>query len=287
MLLAALLLLQAVISVRTELVTVPVSVTGARGAHVEGLVKDDFRVFEEGRPQTITVFHHGDAPVTIGLVVDRSGSARATNRALQTAVSAVLRSTRSGDQLFALGFNDDVTSALDAGVPFTADAGELEIGLYAITAEGRTALYDGVVEGLRRLRGAPSGKKVLVVVSDGGDNASRETYADVVALARRSDAVIYAIGLAHPSAEDRDANPGLLKRLCRDTGGVAYFPRDRAGTIAAVHHLARDFRGQYTLGFSPASRPGDRRFRRLAVTVSATGHGRLTVRARPGYIGQP
>lgn len=286
MLLAALLFVQAVISVRTELVTVPVTVTGAGGAHVEGLAKDHFRVFEDGRPQAIAVFHHGDVPVTLGLVVDRSGSARTRNGALQGAVSALLQLTRPDDQLFGLGFNDDVSFALGANLPFTADPVRLETGLSAIAAEGRTALYDGVVEGLRHLERAPSGKKVLVVISDGGDNASRETYAGVVALARRSDAVIYAIGLADASKDDRDANPGLLKRLSRDTGGIAYFPRNHADTIAAAQHLARDLRGQYLLGFSPDSPPGDR-FRRLTVTVSAPGHGRLKVRARPGYVSQP
>ncbi len=281
---AVLLLLQAVISVHTELVAVPVTVTDGHGHHVSGLSQDDFRVYEDGRQQPIALFHRGDAPITLGMVVDRSQSMRPKSAALLTAVSALLQATRPGDELFAVGFNDRVSSAPAAGRPFTHDATEIRVALLAIHAEGRTALYDGVAEALQHLKLGASEKKALIVVSDGGDNASRGTYARILALARQSDAVIYAIGLlgTPPVVEEEDA--GLIKRLCKDTGGVAYFPRTTEEIVAASASVARDLREQYTLGFAPGARTDGRAFRRIQVRVSAAGHGRLHVRTRLGYM---
>ena len=201
---------------------VPVIVTDARGQRLDGLSQENFRVFEDGKPQPITIFFHGDAPITLGLIVDRSQSMRPKSAALTTAMSALLRSDRLDDELFAVEFNDHASLALPDGRAFTGDANELEASLTAVRAEGRTALYDGVIEGLRHFRLGHGEKRALIIVSDGGDNASRQTYADVLALARRSDAVIYAIGLLGGDDED---DSGLLRRLCRETGGVAYFPR--------------------------------------------------------------
>lgn len=284
--LLALLLLQAVISVRTELVAVPVLVTDARGRRVSGLTEENFRVFEDNRLQPIVAFHHGDGAVTVGLVVDRSQSMRPKSAALLTALTALLQSSRPGDELFGVDFNDRVAFALPEGRPFTSDANELAGALTAVRAEGRTALYDGVAEGLERLRLGRAEKRALVVVSDGGDNGSRRTYAEVLALARGSDAVIYAIGLLGSSEtggqEEEDA--GLLKRLCRDTGGAAYFPRTPEEIVAVSTEVARSLREQYMLGFVPGARASGRAFRRIEVKVSAPGHGRLRVRTRSGYV---
>ena len=284
LLLTAFLLVQAVISVRTELVTVPVIVTDGRGRHVSGLRQDDFRVYEDGRPQPIAVFHHGDAPVTLGLVVDRSQSMRPKTPAVRAAVSALLRANRPDDELFAVGFNDRVSLALPDGRPFTSDATTLERAVSAVPTGGRTALYDGVVEALRHLQLGPTKKSVLIVISDGGDNASRATYAQVRALARQSQAVIYAIGLLRVSQiaeEEEDA--GLLERLCKDTGGVAYFPRSVDEVAAVSLQIAADLRQQYTLGFAPGTPSVRGAFRRIEVKVSAAHRGRLHVRARSGY----
>jgi Ca-activated chloride channel homolog len=281
---AILLLVQAVISVHTELVAVPVTVTDARGHHVSGLGQENFRVFEDGRPQPIAVFHQGDAPVTLGLIIDRSQSMRAKTAALAAAVSALLQSSRPDDELFAVDVNDRVSFALPGGRPFTNDAKELATSLTAVGAEGKTALYDGVAEGLQHLQLGHAERHALIVVSDGGDNASRRTYAEVLALARRSGAVIYAIGLlaASPAEEEEDA--GLIKRLCKDTGGAAYFPRSADDIVTASTHIARDLREQYTLGFVPGAHADARAFRRIEVKVSAAGQGRLHVRTRSGYV---
>jgi Ca-activated chloride channel family protein len=284
---AALLLLQAVISVHTELVAVPVVVTDSRGHHVSGLNQDNFQVFEDGRPQPIAVFHHGDGPVTLGLIVDRSQSMRPKSAALLIAVSALLRSSRPEDELFAVTFNDRVLFALP-GEAFTRDVNELSAALTAVRAEGRTALYDGVAEGLRHLDLGHGEKRALIVLSDGGDNGSVHRYAEILALARRSDAVIYAVGLLGTSPiDDDEEDAGLLKRLCRDTGGVAYFPRTPDDIAAVSARVASDLREQYIIGFTPGTPTGGRTFRKLDVKVTATGQGPLRVRTRAGYEASP
>lgn len=279
-----LLLVQAVISVHTELVAVPVVVTDGYGQRVSDLRPESFQVYDEGRPQPIVVFDHGDAPVTLGLVVDRSQSMRMKMPALVVAVSALLHASRSDDELFAVDVNDRVSLALADAVPFTHDADALETALVAVPTEGRTALYDGLAVGLRHLQLGHAEKRVLIVVSDGGDNASQRTYNDVLALARQSNAVIYAIGLLGTSPVQEDEDAGLLKRLCRDTGGLAYFPRTLEEVAATATELARELREQYTLGFTPTDRRGGPVFRRIEVRVAATGHGRLHVRTRAGYL---
>jgi Ca-activated chloride channel homolog len=281
---ACVLLLQAVISVRTELVAVPVTVTDDRGHPVSGLRQDDFRVFEDGRPQPIAVFHHGDGPVTLGLIVDRSQSMRPKTAALSRAVAALLQSIRPDDELFAVAFNDRVSFALPPSRPFTHDVHELTAALSAHSAQGRTSLYDAVAEGLHHLQLGHTERRALVVVSDGGDNASRRTSAEILSLARRSDAVIYAIGILGVSPIEEEEDAGLLKRLCKDTGGAVYLPRSIAETIAMSTNVARDLRERYTLGFAPAVRADARAFRTIAVTVTAGGRGRLRVRTRSGYL---
>lgn len=281
---ACFLLLQAVISVRTELVAVPVTVTDAHGHQVSGLQRENFRVFEDGRPQPIAIFQHGDAPITLGLIVDRSQSMRPKHSELLIAVSTLLQSSRPDDELFAVAFNDRVTFGLSGGQAFTNDEKALDAALTAVRAEGRTALYDGVAEGLQHLQLGHAQKHALIVVSDGGDNASRRTYAEVLALARRTDAVIYAIGVLGTAPTEEEEDAGLLKRLCKDTGGAAYFPRSPAEIIAMATHVARDLRAQYTLGFMPTERTDARGFRKIEVKVTASGRGRLHVRTRSGYV---
>ena len=280
---AFLLLLQSVITVRTELVVVPVAVTDSRGRHVSDLSEQSFQVYEDGHLRPTAAFHRGDAPMTLGLIVDRSQSMRQKTAAVLTAVSAVLQSIRSEDELFAVDFNDHVSFELPEDHPFTNDPKAIEATLMTSRAEGQTALYDGVAAGLQQLRAGHGERRALIVVSDGGDNASKRRYADVLALARQSDGVIYAIGLLAPSEqEDQDAEP--LKRLCKDTGGIAYFPRTGDEIAAASAQVAAEIRDQYTLGFLPGASTDARAFRKIEVTVTAEKRGRLRVRTRSGYV---
>ena len=280
---ALLLLLQPVITVRTELVVVPVVVTDSHGRHVSDLDEQSFHVYEDGHLRPTAAFHRGDAPITLGLIVDRSQSMRPKTQALVAAVSAVLHSVREDDELFAVDFNDHVSFELPDEHPFTSDPKAIEATLMVSRAEGQTALYDGVAAGLRQLRAGHGERRALIVISDGGDNASQRRYADVLALARQSDGVIYAIGLLSASEqEDQDAEP--LKRLCKDTGGVAYFPRTTEEIAEVSAKVAAELREQYTLGFIPGARTAASVFRRIEVTVAAEGRGRLHARTRPGYL---
>lgn len=270
---------QGTISVETDLVVLPVRVTDGKGDFVSGLTQDQFRVYEDKRLQPITVFHQEDTPVTVGLVVDHSRSMALKLPGVAAAVSSFAQSSNPEDQMFVVDFSDNVSVELPGGKPFTSNPRELAQAVSGVSARGMTALYDAVAEGLRHLDLSQTEKKALIVVSDGGDNASGRKYSDVLELAHRSQAVIYAIGLVGSSEEE---NPNALRRLCKDTGGLAFFPEagESVSNISAI--IARDIREQYTIGFSP--RKDDGPYRKIRVEVTAPGRGKLQVRTRAGYF---
>jgi Ca-activated chloride channel family protein len=277
---------QSTISVKTELVTLPVRVTDANGSFVSGLSQQDFRVYEDGELQRVTSFQHGDTPVTVGLIVDHSTSMGSKLPNVIAAVSSFAHSSNPQDEMFVVDFNDNVSVELLGGKPFTHDPKELEHALRAVSARGMTALYDAVAEGLLHLQLAHWDKRALIIVSDGGDNASQLKFSELLALARRSEVLIYSIVLAGDGQEE---NPGVLRRLCKDTGGIAYFPREGESVATISTRIARDLREQYTLGYEPQSMRAKRAdaFRKLEVKVTAPGHGRLHVRTRQGYSPAP
>ncbi|MGC2420418.1 MAG: VWA domain-containing protein [Candidatus Acidiferrales bacterium] len=269
------------ISVETELVALPVSVTGADGSFVSGLSLQDFRVYEDKRLQKITMFQQGDAPVTVGLIVDHSRSMGPKLPEVIAAVAGFARSSNPQDEMFVVDFNDDVSVELLGGKPFTSDPREMGNAVGAVSARGRTALYDAVAEGLLHLRLGTCERKALIIVSDGGDNASQYKLSQVLALAQQSQVLIYSIGLISDTGE---VDPDVLRRLSKDTGGVAYFP-DAAHNVAIISaQIARDLREQYTLGFTPEKATRVNAFRRIEVKVTAPGHGRIHVRTRAGYF---
>ena len=274
---------QGKISVETALVVLPVRVTGADGDFVSGLAQEQFRVYEDGRRQPITLFRQEDTPVTVGLVVDHSGSMGPKLSSVSAAVSGFAQSSNPDDEMFVVDFSDNVSVELPGGKPFTSNPRELAQAVSAVSARGMTALYDAVAEGLNHLQLGRWDKKALIIVSDGGDNASGRKYADVLELARRSQAVIYAIGLFGASEEE---NPNVLRRLCKDTGGLAFFPAagQSVSDISAI--IAHDLREQYTLAFTPEKRSGDP-YRKVHVEVTAHGLGKLQVRTRAGYYAVP
>jgi VWFA-related protein len=272
---------QARIAVSTNLVLLPVNVSDRRGTFVAGLKQQDFHVYEDRQLQELTVFEEGDTPVTVGLVVDHSRSMGPKLLAVAAAVSSFAHSSNPRDEMFVVDFNDDVLIELMKGKAFSSDPKELEKALTAVTARGRTALYDAVSEGLNHIKFGHLGKKALILISDGGDNASHLKYSQVLAQARQSQTMIYAIGLV--GADDKEENPGLLRRLCKDTGGIAYFPREGESVAKISTEIARDLREQYTLGYAPQNIQRADAFRKIEVKVSAQGHGSLRVRTRPGY----
>lgn len=276
------IVLQATFSVRTEMVVLPVTVTDANGHSVAGLTADDFRVFDNGRLQPIRLFRGGDVPVTVGLLVDHSQSMAGKLPAVNQAIAAFARSGRSDDELFVVGFNDHARLVpLPGGQPFTSDAGELAAALDAGRPAGMTALYDAVALGLSRLTEGRAERKALIVVTDGGDNASALDYGEVRDLARASHVVIYGIGLT--GATTQEENPGILERLCRDSGGTAHFPPATPDIARVVMQVASDLRSQYTLGFTPAAPRPRPAYRTIKVTVVTPDGERRRVRTRAGY----
>jgi Ca-activated chloride channel family protein len=269
-----------ILSIRTDLVTLPVTVIDRQGALVGGLRREHFSVYEDGRPQAIEFFTSEEAPATIGLLIDSSGSMRGHRAAVTLAASAFAAMRHPLDEFFTLNFNEMVWPGLPPPVMFTEDMEELDTALAAAPAEGMTALYDAVDRGLDHLQLGARDRKALIVVSDGGDNASTQALDAVVERARRSTAVIYSV--TFPDRDNRDARPQVLKRLARETGGRAFMPKQAADVNAAFARIAGEIRSGYTIGFTPAevSTPG---FRAIRVVADA-GDGRpLIVRTRAGY----
>jgi VWFA-related protein len=264
------------------LVVLPVSVTDAKGNFISGLNIQDFRVYEDGRLEKVASFQEGDTPVTVGLIVDHSRSMGPKLPEVAAAVSAFAQSSNPQDEMFVVDFNDDVSVELMDGKAFTNDPKELAKAVFSVRARGRTALYDAVAEGLIHLQLGSWDKRALIIVSDGGDNASQQKYSQVLALAQRSQVVIYSVGLV--DAEEDEENPEVLRRLSKNTGGVAFFPTSLESVAEISKRIARDLREQYTLGFVPEKTDTKDSFRKIAVKVDAPGHGKLHVRTRPGYF---
>jgi Ca-activated chloride channel family protein len=269
------------ISAHAELVLLDVGVKSRNGGFVANLKRENFRIFEDGKLQTISQFASDDLPVTVGLVIDDSGSMRSKRTEVITAGLVFVRASNPKDEVFVTHFNDIVSGGLPADTPFTADAGKLQAALTMGFAEGRTALYDAIVFSLRHLESGKQDKKTLVLVSDGGDNASSNQYKDVVALVRESRATIYTVGIFDEN--DPDRNPALLRRLAKTTGGEAFFPKEAPEVIEICRQIAKDIRNRYTIGYVPA-RVNDRAALRSVKVAVAGPDRKVIVHARTSYL---
>jgi Ca-activated chloride channel family protein len=269
------------ISVDVSLVVLQATVRDRAGRVVPDLVRQDFEVFEDGRAQPVRLFRHEDTPVTVGLVIDHSGSMHEKLGDVIAGARAFVKSSNSRDQMFVVDFNETVSLGLPSGTDFSDNADQLESAIWAKPAVGTTALYDAIISALYQLRQGASDKKVLIVISDGGDNASKAPLNRVLKLAEQSNAVIYTIGLFEPS--DPDANPKVLRRLAQETGGQAFFPAQLSETVEICERIARDIRDQYTIGYSSASEKGDGAYHKVRLTARAKVDGKLSVRTRTGY----
>ncbi len=248
---------------------------------VSGLDKGDFQVYEDGVLQEIKFFSHEDIPVTVGLVVDNSGSMKPKHPDVVAAALAFARSSNPKDQMFVVNFNEKVSFGLPDNTPFTDEVSQLEFALSRIAANGETALYDAVASALDHLKQGNRDKKVLVVISDGGDNASKHKLTEIMALVGQPDAIIYTIGIFDEQDEDR--NPRVLKHLAKDTGGEAFLPESLKDVVPICERIAHDIRNQYTLAYVPTNRKRDGTYRVIEVKASGLGRGRLLVRTRTGY----
>ncbi|MFZ0584990.1 MAG: VWA domain-containing protein [Candidatus Sulfotelmatobacter sp.] len=268
--------------VSVDMVVLRATVLDRKNTLVSGLSKDDFHVYEDGVLQTIKYFSHEDIPVTVGLVIDNSGSMKPKLRDVVAAALVFARSSNPQDQMFVVNFNERVSFGLPDNTLFTDQVASLEVALSTVKANGETALYDAVAVAIEHLKKGDRDKKVLIVISDGGDNASKHKLSDIMALVGKPDVIIYTIGIF--DEQDADRNPGVLKQLAKDTGGAAFLPVSLNEVAPVCERIAHDIRSQYTISYVPTNRNRDGNYRVVKVQANAPGRGRLLVRTRTGYF---
>ncbi len=270
---------RAIFAARADLVVLHVSVMDRKSGLVPGLPREAFIVYEDGRPQRIDFFLNEDTPAAVGLVIDASTSMHQKRGAVVAAGMAFSLTTHPRDEIFTVHFNERVWFGLPPGQPFTSDPPALRAALDKSTARGRTALFDAVMAALQHVQRGTSQNKALIVVSDGGDNSSRASFAEVMAAADRSDVLIYTVCLA--DQYDGDADPETLERLAEASGALAFSPREVRDAPKILQRIARDIHSGYTIGYVPASAKGGPR--EVRVEVAAPDRGRLLVRTRSGH----
>ena len=271
------------------MVVLHVTVSDERGGYAQNLAGSDFRVFEDKVQQKVSMFSHEDIPVTMGLVVDNSGSMRTKRQQVSAAAMTFVKTSNPQDEAFVVNFNDEYY--LDTDGDFTSDQQNMSEALSRIDSRGSTALYDAVIGSLAHLKKGHKDKRVLLLVTDGDDDASRSSLADTVRAAEKSNAAIYTVGVF--SADDRRTDKKMvrnstkvLQQLAEATGGQAYFPETLDEVTPLCEQIARDIRNQYTIGYYPTNEAQDGTFRAVHVDVSAPGHGKLVARTRTGYFAQ-
>ncbi len=273
------------LSATAELVLLDVGVKDAAGEHVANLGKDNFRVYEDGKLQRITHFASDDVPVTVGLVIDTSGSMRPKYAEVVSAALAFIGASNRKDELFVVNFGDRVSRGLPDDVPFTADIRQLRTALSWLAPAGRTALYDAILFSLHHLEKGKCEKKALMLVSDGGDNSSTHGAEEVMRMVRESRATIYTIGVF--DADDRDRNPALLRRLAHDSGGESYFPEQLSAVVGICRQIASEIRKRYTVGYVPARAGEQGALRKIRVTAATPDGHKLVVHTRTSYVLPP
>ncbi len=252
---------------------------------VPDLSENDFQVYEDGVKQTIISFQHTDLPVSMGLVIDNSGSMYQKRPAVNEAALDLVESSNPRDQAFVVNFSDEAFLDQD----FTSSIASLRNGLSHIDSRGGTALYDAVVASADHLvEQGTRPKQVLVVITDGDDNASTLTLEQTIRRVQDlSGPVIYTIGLLwgdEMSREEVRHARRALQEMAEETGGIAFFPKNLNEVDEIAGEVARDIRNQYTIGYRSTRPMSQGGFRRIEVTAEAKGMGKLTVRTRPGYF---
>ena len=267
----------------TNWVILPVSVSDKNGKLVTDLQQKSFKVFENGIEQPIKLFRHEDVPISLGMIVDNSGSMKEKRQKVEVASLDLVKASNPHDEVFIVNFNDE--AYLD--VEFTNDIKVMEEGVARIDARGGTAMRDAVGMSLDYLKAkGKNHKKVLLVVTDGNDNASSLGLERLVDRARQSEVLIYAIGLLDEE-EHREAKSAkrALNALTHESGGLAFYPKGVAEADAIALQVAHEIRNQYTIAYSPLIEAKDGSFRQIKVVVNGPGHPQ--VRTRTGYYATP
>jgi Ca-activated chloride channel family protein len=262
-------------------VILPVIVTDTRRHIVTNLEKTNFQVYEDGQPQTIVRFSREDVPVSIGIVVDNSGSMRTKRAAVTKAVLNLIQASNPQDEVFVVNFNDDPYLDQD----FTNQVGPLREALDRVDSRGGTALYDAVIASADHLaKGAKKEKKVLLVITDGVDNESRESLESAIRKVQDDQGpIIYTIGILGDEPGIKRAKRAL-QSLSDQTAGVAFFPKDLAEVDEISQEVARDIRNQYSITYKPTNPRSNGGYRKVRVEARAQGYKDLQARTRDGYF---
>jgi Ca-activated chloride channel family protein len=271
----------------TRLVVCPTVVIDKTGHLVTTLPKEAFTVYENGVVQEIKIFKREDVPVSMGLIIDNSGSMRDKRAKVEAASLALSKDSNPDDEAFVVNFNDEAFLDLPHGKDFTSDIKELEEALTRIDSRGGTAMRDAIRMSIDHAKEkGHKDKKVLVVVTDGNDNSSVVSLENLVKAAQQAGILIYSVGLLGEE-ERREAQRAqrALKALAEATGGEAFFPKDVSEVDRIAHQVARDIRNQYTIEYTPSNTALDGSFRQIKITVKAAGNP--TVRTRSGYYATP
>jgi len=270
------------IRLNSDLVLVPVTVTDPMNRLVTGLEKSDFQVYDNNNQQKISSFACDDAPVSIGIIMDLSGSMTSKLVRAKDAILEFIKTSNPQDEFFVIGFNDRPALIED----FTSSVSDIEARLATVHAGHRTALLDAIYYGIVKMRQAKHERKALLVVSDGGDNDSRYTEGEVKALVRESDVEIFSMGIFDPYAptpEER-MGPELLDDISNATGGRMFRVNDIDELSDIAEKISDELRNQYVIGYRPSHLPRDGKWRKVRVKVNPPpGLPPLTVYARSGY----
>jgi VWFA-related protein len=271
------------IKVDVNLVVLHTTVNDDRGKFVDGLAQDNFRVYEDKVEQKLSIFKREDIPVSMGLVIDNSGSMRDKRPRVNEAALTLVQSSNPQDEAFVVNFNDDFY--LDLDKDFSSSVPELKEALERIDSRGSTALYDAIIGSLDHLKKGVKEKKVLLIVTDGEDNTSRNSLEKTLREVQKTSTVIYTIGLLGQENKKSAKNAKrALSEIALASGGLAFFPENVDDVHAICEQVAHDIRHQYTLAYYPSNGARDGTFRTVHVDViPPRGHGKLVARTRNGY----
>jgi Ca-activated chloride channel family protein len=277
-----------VVITNTDLITFTVTVTDTYGRYVSGLGKSAFTVLDEKKPQEITFFSDDDAPVSVGVLFDVSGSMSGDKiKRARDALSKFVQTSHNSDEYFLIGFNSRAQLLLDK----TRDGNAVLDKLTFVQTRNNTALYDACYLGVEKVQRGAHPKRALLLISDGQDNNSRYTFNELRRLLKESDVTLYGIGILSGSDAGSSMGmegQGILDELANVSGGKAFFPRSNAEMDDIFEQIALELRHQYSIGYKPTNFANDGRWHKIKVRVNPPrGLPRLFVRSKEGYYAIP
>ena len=266
-----------------RLVLLHASVVDKNGKLLTNIPQSAFKILEDGVEQPLKLFRREDVPVSMGIIVDNSGSMTSKRSRVAAAALEMVKQSNPDDEVFIVNFNDDT----HFDQPLTNDVKRMEAALARMEARGGTAMRDALSKSINYVKkNGKKDKKVLVVITDGNDNSSDVTLEQVLRQAQNSEVLIYAIGLLNEEeAKEARSAKKALKTLVDASGGMDYYPKSTSDVQEITPRVAREIRNQYILGYTSSNQVMDGSFRQIKVTVN--GFGRPTVRTRNGYYATP